>query len=63
MANLTLAHVALRLKCEGCEGGPDEVHLTATHCGLGPSPNPGISLVWTLLLLEREAHPHRRRKG
>ena len=62
MAGFTLAHVALRLKCEGCEGGPDEVHLTATHCGVGPSPNPGISLVWTLALVEREPSPWRRRR-
>ena len=61
-AGLTIAHVALRLSCSGCYDGPDEVHLCATHSGLGPAPNPGMSLVWTLPLIERPGNGAKRRR-
>ena len=61
-AGLTLAHVALRLCFSGCYDGPDEVHLCATHSGLGPAPNSGISLVWTLPLIERPGDGAKRRR-
>ena len=60
-AGLTLAHVALRLRCEGCHNGPDEVRLTARNNEHAPSnlTSPG----WVLPLVEREPPPsyHRRR--
>ena len=32
-ATATLAHVALKIGCDACTGGPTEVHLTATIYG------------------------------
>ncbi len=37
LADYTLAHVAMTLRCEGCHDGPDEVHLAATVHGLRPA--------------------------
>ncbi len=53
MAGYTLAHVASKLRCEGCHTGPDQVHLTETTHGIGPAAVGGGGLVWTLPLLNR----------
>ncbi len=50
VAGYTLAHVALKLRCQGCHTGPDQVHLTATTHGIGPAAAGGGGLVWTLPL-------------
>ena len=56
MADATLAHVALRVTCEGCHDGPDQVHLTATIHGIGPSPHGDVGLSWMLLLMQRPSN-------
>ncbi len=53
VAGYTLAHVALKLRCQGCHTGPDQVHLTATTHGIGPAAAGGGGLVWTLPLVAR----------
>ncbi len=53
VANLTLAHVALKLACAGCHNGSDEVHLTATGFGVAPGRGPDKNLVWMMPLVER----------
>lgn len=50
---MTLASVALGLKCDGCRTGPDEVHLTATVFWLQPPEFGGNDVVWSVLLWER----------
>jgi hypothetical protein len=58
-ADLTLAHVALRLACSGCQEGPDEVWLCDTPHGLNaPSGYPGS--IWTLPLVQRSGRGARR---
>jgi hypothetical protein len=52
---MTLATVALKVKCEACFTGPDEVHLTATVYGLHPAEFGGDG-VWSLLLWQRAHH-------
>lgn len=60
---MTLATVALKVKCEACFTGPDEVHLTATVHGLHPPPVTGDA-VWSLLLWQHSprggSYHHRR---
>lgn len=53
LADRTLAHVALRLACEGCRNGPDEVWLTESIFGIGPAPAGSVSLGWSICLVER----------
>ena len=53
LADRTLAHVALRLSCEGCRTGPDEVWLTETIFGIGPAPKGAVSLGWSICLVKR----------
>ena len=53
LADRTLAHVALRLSCEGCQTGPDEVYLTESIFGVGPAPTGAVSLGWSICLMER----------
>ena len=53
LADRTLAHVALRLSCEGCRTGPDEVWLTETIYGIGPAPTGAVGLGWSICLVER----------
>ncbi len=53
VATYTLAHVALKLRCQGCYTGPDRVHLTATTYGIGPAAAGDGGLVWTLPLVDR----------
>ncbi|WP_158931702.1 hypothetical protein [Acidisphaera sp. S103] len=60
---MTLATVALKVQCEACFTGPDEVHLTATmHCLQAPQAvGDGV---WSLLLWQRAYRGgsyHRRR--
>lgn len=62
-ANLTMAHVALRLACERCENGPDAVYLTATIYGIGPPPYGGGGLVWIMPLVERPSAGTKRLRG
>ncbi len=63
---MTMAHFALRLRCEGCENGPDRVVLTATvYCLWAPSPSQtggGGGELWALRLVERDPPPSRRMK-
>jgi len=51
-ATATLAHVALRIACDGCHTGPDEVHLRATIFGRQPATFGG-DVVWTMSLVTR----------
>jgi hypothetical protein len=53
LADRTLAHVALRLSCEGCRTGPDEVWLTESIFGIGLAPSGAVSLGWSICLVER----------
>lgn len=53
VADCTLAHVALRLSCEGCYTGPDEIHLTQSIFGVGPAPAGAVGLGWSICLVER----------
>ena len=57
-----MAHVALRLACNGCHDGPDAVHLTATIYGIGPPASGGGGLCWTLPLVERSGAGAKRRR-
>jgi hypothetical protein len=59
-ANLTMAHVALRLDCSGCKDGPDEVYPAATPHGLHAPPGNG-GILWTMPLVTRERHDGGRR--
>lgn len=53
LADCTLAHVALRLSCEGCRTGPDEVWLAESIYGIGPAPTGAVALGWSICLVER----------
>lgn len=55
-ATATLAHVALRITCQGRHRGPDEVHLCATVYGR-VAPTFGGGLVWTMPLVEGGRQP------
>jgi hypothetical protein len=60
---MTMAHFALRVRCEGCEPGPDRVVLCATAFGLWPSSMPAAGdPVWALPLVERDPPANRRLK-
>ena len=50
---MTLASVALGLKCDDCRTAPDEVHLTAIIFGLQPPQFGGNDVAWSILLWER----------
>jgi hypothetical protein len=52
---MTLASVAVGLECPDCRTGPDEVHLTATICGIGDGgESSGSDPVWSMLLYQRQ---------
>jgi len=53
MADRTMAHVALRLACERCRTGPDEVFLTETIYGTGPQPQGMDTAGWAIPLVQR----------
>ena len=53
LADRTLAHVALRLACERCCNGPDEVFITETIYGVGPEPHGAVALGWAISLVQR----------
>lgn len=54
LRDMTLASVAMRVRCQGCCTGPDEVHLTATVFGLQSAEGlGGGDHVWSLLLYQR----------
>lgn len=53
LRSMTLASVALRLTCDRCKTGPDEVHLTATAFGLRPAAFGG-DIVWSIPLWKRQ---------
>ena len=61
LADYTLAHVAMTLRCQGCHDGPDEVHLTATVYGLRPASGSG-EVVWTMPLVVRDGRGAKRRR-
>ena len=52
----TLAHVALRLSCQRCRTGPDEIHVCATIYGR-EAPEFGGGAVWTMPLFTQERRP------
>jgi hypothetical protein len=52
LAHYTLAHVAMSLKCEGCEDGPEEVHMTMTVFGLDAPPG-AVEIGWSIPLVVR----------
>lgn len=56
LRHLTLASVAAKVQCEQCMYGPDEVHLTATICGL-EAPQFGGDIVWSIPLRVRSRQP------
>jgi hypothetical protein len=61
IAGMTMAHFALRVRCRGCEQGPERVVLCPTTFGLWPPSQAAASDgVWALPLVERE-HPGSRR--
>ena len=53
LADRTMAHVALRLSCERCCNGPDEVFMTETIYGVGPEPHGAAALGWAIPLVQR----------
>ena len=53
LADLTLAHLALRLACPGCSNGPDQVFLAESIHGVGPAPTGAIELGWAICLVDR----------
>ena len=62
LADYTLAHVAMTLRCEGCHDGPDEVHLAATVHGMRPASGGG-DVVWTMPLVTRDGRGAKRRRA
>ena len=53
VADGTMAHVAVRLACDRCCSGPDEVFLTETIFGVGPPPYGAVALGGAVLLVQR----------